>query len=124
MLKYINEEIPIRFNIFFPCIVLGMAKYTRDTWNKRETPYMTYYILSILVFLSLISHKEPKFLLPIFPPIFLMIGYYLATNHVKAHSSRVRYYIYTGVVLEILINMYFVNLHEIGAGISVMSYIR
>lgn len=124
VLKYVNLEIPIRFNIYFPCIVVGMAKYTRDTWNKGQTPYLVYYILSILVFLSMISHKEPKFLLPIFPPIFLMIGYCLAVYCSKTRPKFLKFYVYFGVALEIAINLYFVHLHEIGAGISVMQYIR
>ena len=124
LLKYVNLEIPIRFNIYFPCIVLGIAKYARDTWSKKQTPYLVYYILSILTFLSLISHKEPKFLLPIFPPIFLMIGYYLAVNFSKTHPKQLKQYIYFGVILEIMINLYFVHLHEVGAGTSVMKWIR
>lgn len=42
---------------------------------KGYTPYLFIYIAVILTYLTKIAHKEPKFLLPIFPPIFLFIGY-------------------------------------------------
>ena len=120
-----NEEIPIRFNIFFPCIIFGCINYTKDmVINKKQIPYIILYSLSILSFLSMLSHKEPKFILPIFPPIFLIIGYYLSITCAKTRPKTLKCYIYFGVILEILINIYFVHLHEIGAGITVMKWLR
>ena len=43
--------------------------------NNKKIPYINIYVIVILLYLSAISHKEPKFLLPIFPPFFLMIGF-------------------------------------------------
>ena len=60
----------------------------------------------------MISHKEPKFLLPVFPPLFLIIGQYLGSFK---ESKFVKPYVYFGIILEIMINLYFVNFHEIGA---------
>ena len=48
---------------------------------------MNIYILVILTYLSAISHKEPKFLLPIFPPLFLIIGFCLANLYKKKEKS-------------------------------------
>lgn len=92
---------------------------------------MNIYILVILTYLSAISHKEPKFLLPIFPPIFLIIGFSLANFFQKKEKSKnmfsrncmIKFYIIFGVVLEILINAFFVNIHEIGA-FEPMEYLK
>ena len=124
-LKYLNVELPARFNIFFPCILFGCFNYTKDIIiSKKQIPYLTIYCASILIFLSMLSHKEPKFLLPIFPPLFLIIGYYLATTCARRRPRALKCYVYFGVILEILINLYFVHLHELGAGITVMKWLR
>ena len=92
---------------------------------------MNIYILVILTYLSAISHKEPKFLLPIFPPLFLIIGFCLANLYKKKKKSSnlfsrncmIKFYIIFGVILEILINVFFVNIHEIGA-FEPMEYLK
>ena len=84
---------------------------------------MNIYVIVILAYLSGISHKEPKFLLPIFPPLFLMIGYCISNMYNKKVKNNnkcnrncwINFYIIFGVCLEILINAFFVNVHEIGA---------
>ena len=84
-----------------------------------------------MTYLSAISHKEPKFLLPIFPPLFLIIGFCLANTFKKKEKSKklfnrnciIKLYIIFGVILEILINAFFVNIHEIGA-FEPMEYLK
>jgi len=94
--------------------VLGLYHNIASNWRAKRTPYLAIYIISIVSFLSLISHKEPKFLLPVFPPLFLIIGQYLQT-HIKAYPKFIKSYVIFGVLLEICINYYFVSWHEIGA---------
>jgi len=72
--KYIAQEIPVRFNIFLPVLILGMIAHWKVCRNQQKVPYLVIYCFSIIGFLSLISHKEPKFLLPVFPPCFIIIG--------------------------------------------------
>jgi Na+/H+ antiporter NhaC len=86
--------LPARFNIFFPIAIYGSILYFNRSfknngksiydkekgWNctgktKGYIPYLLIYIAVILTYLTKIAHKEPKFLLPIFPPIFLLIGF-------------------------------------------------
>lgn len=82
-------------------------------------------------YLSAISHKEPKFLLPIFPPLFLIIGFCLASAYKKKDKAikflnrncLIKFYIIFGVILEIIINAFFVNIHEIGA-FKPMEYLK
>ena len=77
MFKYFLVELPARLNIFFPCFVLGIIHHLKVCQSKKETPYLMFFMFSYLIFLSLISHKEPKFLLPIFPICFLVIAQYI-----------------------------------------------
>jgi len=121
--RYLNLEIPSRFNIYTPVLILGICHHYYSSERKRVVPYLIYYSVTILVFLSCISHKEPKFLLPIFPPFFLFIGQYLADTCVKKRPGFVKFYVIFGVVLECLINAYFVHYHEVGAFVP-MAYIK
>ncbi len=92
--KYLDTELPARFNIFFPIAVYGSYLYFKRSfgnlgksiyekgkgWSctgktQGYIPYLFIYIVVILTYLTKITHKEPKFLLPIFPPIFLLIGF-------------------------------------------------
>jgi phosphatidylinositol glycan class B len=114
LLKYVAQEIPARFNIYFPCIILGCIWFYKQKSSKNEYSYILIYIVSVVTFLSLISHKEPKFLLPVFPPIFLIIGNYLGSFK-EGNNRFIKPYVYFGIVLEIFINMYFVHFHEVGA---------
>ena len=71
----------------------------------------------ILFYLTMISHKEPKFLLPIFPPLFLMVGKCISDS-ARKHSKYLpglKFYVLFGIILECGINSYFVMVHEIGA---------
>ena len=74
LMKYFVVELPARLNIYFPCLVLGIFYHLKVCRSKNQTPYLIYFMFSYLIFLSLISHKEPKFLLPIFPVCFLVIA--------------------------------------------------
>lgn len=92
--KYLDTELPARLNIFFPIAVYGSylyfkrsignpgkSFYTKEKgWSctgktQGYIPYLFIYVVVILTYLTKITHKEPKFLLPIFPPIFLLIGF-------------------------------------------------
>lgn len=75
--KYILQEIPVRFNVLLPALILGLVHHYKVCRSKNMIPFLLIYIVSIVGFLSLITHKEPKFLLPVFPAMFIVIGQYL-----------------------------------------------
>ena len=113
--KYVSTEIPIRFNGFFPCLLYGLWHHWRTARNKNKSAYLLWFSVTVVGFLSLISHKEPKFLLPVFPVFFLFIGQYLQDQAYKQRPGFVKAYVILGVVVETCINMYFVHLHELAA---------
>jgi GPI mannosyltransferase 3 len=90
VLQYVAKEIPIRFNIFLPALLLGILHHRSVCLNKKQMPYLVIYSLSIVIFLSMITHKEPKFLLPIFPPCFIFIGQYLQDKLAKKNSNLLK----------------------------------
>lgn len=76
MLFYFTHDLPVRLNVVFPWVVIGLYNFTwHEVSLKKRTPYITMYIAVMLLYLSAITHKEPKFTLPIFPLLFLMAGY-------------------------------------------------
>jgi phosphatidylinositol glycan class B len=101
LLLYIQKEIPLRFHIFFPCVILGLVYYIRSSWAKKQSPFLAYYSLAIIGFLSLIKHKESKFILPVFPAIFLMIGSTLASG-LKTIGRLISIYLWFGILIEIV----------------------
>jgi hypothetical protein len=50
--KYITLEIPARFNIYFPVLVLGLIQHYYALTRKHVVPYLFYYCVTIVVFLS------------------------------------------------------------------------
>jgi hypothetical protein len=80
----------------------------------KRPPYLIVFAASYLIFLSGVTHKEPKFLLPVFPVFFLFIGLSLSKLF-KSRPLLVKLLIIFGVLLECGINIYFVKFHEIGA---------
>ena len=123
MLKYVAHELPVRLNIFFPWAVFGLWSFTQRELYSRRIPYITIYVATTIIYLSAITHKEPKFLLPIFPLLFLMSGYQMQqVAHGKgslfcgcSRSFVIKALMFFGVFLEIEINYYFVAYHDLGA---------
>ena len=66
------------FRIMWPAMVLSLFNHLRTKQNKKEWPYLTFYNVFYLIVFSVIPHKEMRFLLPILPFAFIMIGELLA----------------------------------------------
>jgi hypothetical protein len=115
METYIIHEIPKRLNIFLPCFVLGLIHHYRVTRSKGRYPYLVVFCVSIVGIFSLISHKEPKFLLPVFPAFFIFIAQYLQDKWTKSNPRLVISYVILGLLIETAVNVYFVHWHELGA---------
>ena len=62
----------------YPAMLASPINHYMTKTNKGETAYMTYYTVFYLLVFSAIPHKEMRFLLPILPFCFMMIGEMLA----------------------------------------------
>jgi Alg9-like mannosyltransferase family len=111
---YIFAVMPLIFTALYPTAMVSFFVYGRDMLRSRaQIPYML--ILSgfyILVF-SIIAHKEPRFLLPIVPFVFLMIGY-TVDKGVKQSGQRVRNlikaYVIVALSVEVVMSTFFLNM--------------
>ena len=75
---YIVEVMPKIFTVIFPCLIAAFYVYPRDMLKSgSQQPYMFYVSSLYLLVFSAIPHKESRFMLPIVPFCFLMIGYFL-----------------------------------------------
>jgi len=75
---------------------------------------MAYYVLFYTVVFSLIKHKEARFLLPALPFIFLMIGQFITESIVpKFSASKVRKYVFLGVIVELIVWMFVTLNHRL-----------
>lgn len=77
---YIVLYMPLWFTVAYPAVIYSFYVYFQDSVSKKQTPYMLYFVGFYLLVFSIIAHKEPRFLTPIAPFIFLMLGYMLSTN--------------------------------------------
>lgn len=102
-------------------LIYGVIQYTRWAWQRNQTPFLTYYAFSLVGFLSLIKHKEPKFIMPIFPPFFLMIGLAL-TQGLKAYGRAIAFYLWLGIIFELIVHNHFVSFNRLSA-YEVLNYL-
>lgn len=77
---YIREKIPELFPFICPILYFSFFYFTKKSYEKNQTPYMTYCVVFYILIFSLIEHKETRFLTPIMPFCFLMIGYVVNEN--------------------------------------------
>lgn len=86
---YLLTVIPLIFLGTTPLVIIGAYQYGKDRlFIKKDnygTPYMLLFVIFYLFVYSFIQHKEPRFLLPIVPFCYLMIGYVIA-KVVKSNS--------------------------------------
>ena len=77
---YIIAVMPLFFTVAYPSVIGSFYVYARDSLKGgfKEKPYMLILTVTYLIVFSAIEHKEPRFLLPIMPFCFLMLGYFIS----------------------------------------------
>mmetsp|Transcript_17852 Transcript_17852/g.30295 ORF Transcript_17852/g.30295 Transcript_17852/m.30295 type:complete len:211 (+) Transcript_17852:486-1118(+) len=63
------------FRAYYPLLIMGMVSHAREQLSKRVEPEIEYMCSFYIIFFSLIGHKETRFLLPILPLLFLVLGF-------------------------------------------------
>lgn len=121
LLKYITNDIPALLNIQVPFIMIGLYKYTSNPQHSStKYPFLTIYICTYLLYLSLITHKEPKFILPTFPPLYLLAAKGLASigdihRPISLRNRLLRLFVLLTFLVELSITIFFVVFHDLGA---------
>jgi phosphatidylinositol glycan class B len=108
---YLLAVMPLIFTVAYPASLVAPITYARDALrSKGQPPYMAVFSGFYFLLFSLIAHKEPRFLLPIVPLIFLMVGYLLA-KLTKRSSPRVRtllrLYMWLAIAVEVAMTVFF-----------------
>ncbi len=65
---------PAIFTAMYPAMLASMWTHFKTMQNKSQSPYLVYYNAFYLLIFSIIPHKELRFLIPIVPFAFVMIG--------------------------------------------------
>lgn len=99
---YLFAFMPAIFTVMYPFVLYSMYFYTKEMLNKRRSPDMMYATIFYIIVFSIISHKEKRFLLPIFPFCVLALGYMLLRK-LKSWKSKVTCLIWTSVIAEIVV---------------------
>jgi phosphatidylinositol glycan class B len=74
--EYIFKFLPLdNFRLFYPFLILGMYSFWKEQRKNYKQADIVYLCLFYLTFFSLIGHKEKRFMLPILPFMFLILGY-------------------------------------------------
>lgn len=71
---YLAKFAPEVFTLIYPIVIYGSWTHLCSKQNKRESPYLTYYVVFYVAVFSAIPHKELRFLLPIIPFAMLIAG--------------------------------------------------
>lgn len=101
--SYIAAWMPLVFLVMYPFVFPAIYLYTKETYsNKKQQPYLTYFVAFYLLIFSLIKHKELRFLIPILPFCFLILGYFFFRK-AKQFILWIKIIIIFNIVLNTLI---------------------
>ena len=71
---------PAIFTVVYPYALYSLINHFKTKKNKAESPYIVYYNVFYLLVFSAIPHKELRFLMPIIPFTFVMVGELMAQS--------------------------------------------
>ena len=100
---YFGMYLPAIFHVTYPFVIWGVYLYTKESWNKGLTPEISYLSIFYILFFSLISHKEKRFMLPIVCFCHLSLGY-LIWRKLKVWQGKILCFIYFSLFVETGIN--------------------
>ena len=72
--EYILYSLPLAFNGFSILLIFAIKRHITECRKKELFPYFLVMAISYIYIFSLIPHKEDRFILPIVPFLFLIIG--------------------------------------------------
>ena len=114
---YILAVMPLFFLVTYPSVLAGFYTYGKDSLylGSEKRPYMLYLTATYLLVFSLISHKEPRFLLPIVPFCFLMLGHFLSKNIKTAAPKSLKgrfitFYLALAIFVELGMLTFYTNI--------------
>ena len=130
---YLTEGLPLLLTTFTPFAAMAVAKALFDPWktNKRNTAVnvrlnafrlLALTIIFSVTFLSLISHKEVRFIYPLLPALHVLTAAQV-TRFIQPLSNARYAAALVLILLNILIALYASQIHQRGV-IDVIDYLR
>ena len=110
-LAYLTSLLPEVLRGSTPAVYLGLILYTKDVLNVGRHPSLVYMIGFYILFFSLIGHKEPRFMLPIAPFLFLVAGYYLEST-TRLFPKAIRFCMWTSMTIELCLFTMRASFHD------------
>jgi GPI mannosyltransferase 3 len=113
---YVLAVMPLIFTVAYPSVLAAFYVYGRDKIQVAkggEPPYMLHLSAFYLLVFSTIQHKEPRFLLPIVPFCFLMLGYFLAKiikGSGNCMGKFLKFYIWLAIIVELAMAAFFLKM--------------
>ncbi|CDW76889.1 UNKNOWN [Stylonychia lemnae] len=107
---YVFVFLPLYFTSAYPSLIYAIYNYYKECSQKKQTPYMVYMTLFYVLIFSLIAHKEYRFMQPIIPFCFLMLGY-LYANSVKNYGKIVRTLLWLHIIEQLVTYVIIHNFH-------------
>lgn len=111
LLVYVKNFLPEVLRASTPFAYLGFLFYAKDVLHYGHHPEIVYLAGFYIIFFSLIGHKEPRFMLPIAPFLFLVSGYFLEFI-TKLWPRTIRFYIWASIAVDSLLFVARVNFHD------------
>ena len=105
--------LPWYFLTAIPALYPAFWVYGRDAYTSGRKPYILVVTLTYLIVFSAIAHKEARFLLPIIPFCFLMLGYFLQ-KVIKSGKGKcfTRFFLVLIIVIEVAITIFYNTQHS------------
>jgi phosphatidylinositol glycan class B len=148
---YLSQGIPLLSTTFLPFVLIGLYKATTSPLSEsilqaNTIRTLSFTVLTMISSLSIISHKEVRFIYPLLPVLQVLAGPYLAsfftsptptistaaTNHLSSSPKtttrtktalRHRFFLANILSINILLATYLATFHQ-PAVISVTAFLR
>jgi phosphatidylinositol glycan class B len=111
---YLFAFMPLIFTVAYPSVLLGILTYAKDKFTQRggEPPYILIVTVFYIFVFSIIAHKEARFLLPVVPFCFLMLGYFLVKQIKSFRGGKcvnrfIKFYIWVAIIVELAMGAFF-----------------
>ena len=107
---YMVSTLPLFFTAMIPLLYPAFYHYYKDCKSKNIPPYFIYMFTVYLLVFSAIAHKEYRFLTPIIPVCFLVLGLYISDN-LKRYRRLMTLFVLVYVIAETIVYVFFIHHH-------------
>ena len=112
--------LPVLFGGMFPWSIF-IPRAVADVWRKKELRLMLIWVFVVFAFFSISSSKLPPYILPVFPPLAVILGYFLHDKWSSQVSRRAEVPVYAACFLIFASAAFLARVPALNAYISDLS---